>query len=116
MDSRLERFHKLLSQTTVNLDHLRALAWNGIPTELRPTCWRLLLVCPLHCPLHCVCCSQPHQPCSSEGVQGGQGRAKEVLSIRRDEYNGPATRVPPQQHHRITKRHACAGSPHCPPA
>lgn len=74
MDSRLERFHKVLSQTTVNLDHLRALAWNGIPAELRPTCWRLLLVCPLHFSLQWARSSQPHQLGSSEGVQGGRRR------------------------------------------
>ena len=27
----------------VNLDALRELAWSGIPGELRPLCWRLLL-------------------------------------------------------------------------
>jgi hypothetical protein len=27
----------------VDVDALRELSWNGIPCELRPTCWRLLL-------------------------------------------------------------------------
>jgi hypothetical protein len=59
MDSRLERFHAVLSQPTVNLDHLRALAWNGIPAQLRPTCWRLLLV---RSPSRPVCRLVPLRP------------------------------------------------------
>jgi len=43
MDSRQERFQRILSKPTVDLDDLRELAWNGIPADLRPTCWRLLL-------------------------------------------------------------------------
>lgn len=27
----------------VDLDALRELSWSGIPQELRPTCWKLLL-------------------------------------------------------------------------
>ena len=74
MDSRLERFHKVLSQTTVNLDHLRALAWNGIPAELRPTCWRLLLVrLPCTAPSSGPVPLSPIKPWNVEGVQGGPG-------------------------------------------
>jgi hypothetical protein len=29
--------------TQVDLDALRKLAWGGIPPEVRPDCWRLLL-------------------------------------------------------------------------
>mmetsp|Transcript_40464 Transcript_40464/g.77316 ORF Transcript_40464/g.77316 Transcript_40464/m.77316 type:complete len:240 (-) Transcript_40464:630-1349(-) len=45
VDSRHEKFARVLSMPTVDLDHLRELAWNGIPGPLRPVCWRLLLVC-----------------------------------------------------------------------
>ncbi len=31
-----------LSQV-VDLDALRELAWSGVPSDLRPTCWQLLL-------------------------------------------------------------------------
>lgn len=27
----------------IDLDALRELSWSGIPQELRPTCWKLLL-------------------------------------------------------------------------
>ena len=27
----------------VDLDALRELAWSGVPSDLRPTCWQLLL-------------------------------------------------------------------------
>jgi hypothetical protein len=40
---RVNKFHKLLSEPVVDLDALRELAWSGIPSELRPLCWRLLL-------------------------------------------------------------------------
>ena len=40
---RTEKFVKLLRDPIVNLDALRELAWSGIPAQLRPICWRLLL-------------------------------------------------------------------------
>ncbi|MEW5308810.1 MAG: hypothetical protein WDW38_000741 [Sanguina aurantia] len=42
-EHRVKRFHKLLSEAVVDLDALRELSWSGIPYELRPVCWRLLL-------------------------------------------------------------------------
>ncbi|XP_057297209.1 TBC1 domain family member 22B-like isoform X2 [Hydractinia symbiolongicarpus] len=41
-NARLEKFGKLLSGPTTDLDQLRKLSWNGIPKELRGTAWRLL--------------------------------------------------------------------------
>eukprot|EP00794_Sanderia_malayensis_P006150 gene6150-6856_t len=39
---RLEKFGKLLAGPTTDLDQFRKLCWNGIPTTLRPSAWRLL--------------------------------------------------------------------------
>lgn len=41
--TRVAKFIKELSASTVELDALRELAWSGIPPYLRPTVWRLLL-------------------------------------------------------------------------
>jgi len=41
--TRVAKFIKELSSSTVELDALRELAWSGIPPYLRPTVWRLLL-------------------------------------------------------------------------
>ena len=41
-NSRLEKFGKLLSGPTTDLDQLRKHSWNGIPGPLRGTTWRLL--------------------------------------------------------------------------
>eukprot|EP00475_Leptophrys_vorax_P006663 TRINITY_DN14135_c0_g1_i2.p1 TRINITY_DN14135_c0_g1~~TRINITY_DN14135_c0_g1_i2.p1 ORF type:complete len:301 (-),score=16.26 TRINITY_DN14135_c0_g1_i2:458-1360(-) len=41
--ARVARFKKELSATAVDLDKLRELSWSGIPPNLRPTVWRLLL-------------------------------------------------------------------------
>ncbi|XP_016505000.2 uncharacterized protein LOC107822926 [Nicotiana tabacum] len=41
--ARLMKFTKELSAPTVILEKLRELAWNGIPSYLRPNIWRLLL-------------------------------------------------------------------------
>lgn len=43
MDSRREKFRRVLAAPTVDLDALRELAWNGIPADIRPAVWRLLL-------------------------------------------------------------------------
>eukprot|EP00775_Hariotina_reticulata_P005089 gene5089-5330_t len=40
---RVKKFHRLLDEQLVDLDALRELSWSGIPHELRPVCWRLLL-------------------------------------------------------------------------
>lgn len=40
---RVKRFHKLLAEPVIDIEALRELSWSGIPPELRPTCWRLLL-------------------------------------------------------------------------
>lgn len=42
---RYEQFEQLLRLDVVDLEQLRKLSWGGIPTEHRPTAWRLLLVC-----------------------------------------------------------------------
>ncbi|KAH9315005.1 hypothetical protein KI387_023632, partial [Taxus chinensis] len=41
--TRIAKFVKKLSGSTVELDALRELAWSGVPSYLRPTVWRLLL-------------------------------------------------------------------------
>ncbi|CAN6977088.1 unnamed protein product [Brassica oleracea var. botrytis] len=40
---RVMKFNKVLSDTTVILEKLRELAWNGVPHYMRPDVWRLLL-------------------------------------------------------------------------
>lgn len=40
-----ERFSECIyASNTVNIEKLRKLSWSGIPTELRPICWKLLIV------------------------------------------------------------------------
>lgn len=42
--AKLAKLEKLLDQEPViDLDALREMAWSGLPAELRPVCWRLLL-------------------------------------------------------------------------
>lgn len=41
--SRFNRFKKLIQEPNVDLAALKKMAWNGIPTELRPISWQLLL-------------------------------------------------------------------------
>ncbi|CAM6101551.1 unnamed protein product [Calypogeia fissa] len=41
--ARVARFKRELSAPSVNLDALRELAWSGVPPDMRPTVWRLLL-------------------------------------------------------------------------
>ncbi|CAM6106925.1 unnamed protein product [Calypogeia fissa] len=41
--ARVARFIRELSAPSVNLDALRELAWSGVPPDMRPTVWRLLL-------------------------------------------------------------------------
>lgn len=54
-DRKIKRFEEILSQKQVDMDKLRKLAWNGIPSgnffiknltvnpQLRAECWKLLL-------------------------------------------------------------------------
>jgi hypothetical protein len=42
--ARIMKFNKVLSETTVILEKLRELAWNGVPHYMRPDVWRLLLI------------------------------------------------------------------------
>ncbi|XP_027355226.1 TBC1 domain family member 22B-like [Abrus precatorius] len=41
--TRVMKFTKVLSGTVVILDKLRELAWSGVPDDMRPKVWRLLL-------------------------------------------------------------------------
>lgn len=41
--ARIAKFKKELSAPTVDLDALRELAWSGVPSDMRPVVWRLLL-------------------------------------------------------------------------
>jgi len=42
--NRKAKFIECLSSEDVNINELRKLAWAGIPKELRPMAWQLLLV------------------------------------------------------------------------
>lgn len=42
-EHRLKKFHKILDSQVIDIEALRELCWNGIPGEMRPICWRLLL-------------------------------------------------------------------------
>ena len=41
--SRIDRFKRILAAPNTDLSALRKLAWNGVPGELRPLVWQLLL-------------------------------------------------------------------------
>lgn len=41
--SRIDRFKRILTASNIDLSALRKLAWNGVPEELRPMVWQLLL-------------------------------------------------------------------------
>ncbi|EHA8588744.1 GTPase-activating protein gyp1 [Cocos nucifera] len=41
--ARITKFTKALSGSSVILEKLRELAWNGVPPDMRPSIWRLLL-------------------------------------------------------------------------
>lgn len=41
--SRIHRFKKILHSSNVDLNELKPLAWSGVPNELRPITWQLLL-------------------------------------------------------------------------
>jgi hypothetical protein len=41
--SKLERFRSLLAQPDVDIDELRKLSWSGIPSEVRPLVWKILV-------------------------------------------------------------------------
>ncbi|KXN74867.1 RabGAP/TBC [Conidiobolus coronatus NRRL 28638] len=43
MESRLNKFEKLLKEENVAIDTLRKLSWKGIPTKYRAESWKLLL-------------------------------------------------------------------------
>lgn len=42
-EPRVAKFHRILNEPVVDIEALRELAWSGIPPNLRPLCWRLLL-------------------------------------------------------------------------
>lgn len=41
--NRINKFKKILQATTIPITELRSASWNGIPSELRPMTWMLLL-------------------------------------------------------------------------
>eukprot|EP00276_Gloeochaete_wittrockiana_P005734 CAMPEP_0184661458 /NCGR_PEP_ID=MMETSP0308-20130426/38430_1 /TAXON_ID=38269 /ORGANISM="Gloeochaete witrockiana, Strain SAG 46.84" /LENGTH=513 /DNA_ID=CAMNT_0027102775 /DNA_START=233 /DNA_END=1771 /DNA_ORIENTATION=- len=41
--ARLAKFRRLFNEANLDLDALRQLSWNGVPPEVRPMCWQLLL-------------------------------------------------------------------------
>lgn len=46
-DRKIHRFRKALAaEREINMQELKGLAWNGVPDELRPIVWQLLLVRP----------------------------------------------------------------------
>ena len=40
-----QKFKTVLEQTNIDFEQLRKLSWSGIPEEIRPTVWKLLMVC-----------------------------------------------------------------------
>jgi len=38
-----EQFEKVITSSVVDIDHLKRLAWNGIPPQHRPLAWKILL-------------------------------------------------------------------------
>jgi hypothetical protein len=40
---RYQKFNTLLMEPNINIEQLRKLSWPGIPSELRPTVWKLFL-------------------------------------------------------------------------
>ncbi|KAL0638882.1 GTPase-activating protein [Maublancomyces gigas] len=40
---RINKFKRILQSSTVDLNELRTISWNGIPDELRPMAWQMLL-------------------------------------------------------------------------
>ncbi|RPB16559.1 RabGAP/TBC [Morchella conica CCBAS932] len=40
---RINKFKRILQSSTVDLNELREISWNGIPDELRPMAWQMLL-------------------------------------------------------------------------
>lgn len=42
-EPRVAKFQRLLNEPVVDIEALQELAWSGIPPNLRPLCWRLLL-------------------------------------------------------------------------
>jgi len=47
---RRQKFVECLTADNIDIAGLRKLAWSGIPDELRPISWQLLLVCRLYIP------------------------------------------------------------------
>jgi hypothetical protein len=45
---RYQKFKNVLEQPNIDFDQLRKLAWPGIPDEIRPTVWKLLMVLAIH--------------------------------------------------------------------
>jgi len=43
IDPRYDKFMTLMASPSVKIDELKNLCWNGIPTEFRNECWKLLL-------------------------------------------------------------------------
>ncbi|KAH3679531.1 hypothetical protein WICPIJ_008580 [Wickerhamomyces pijperi] len=41
--SKINRYKKILNEQTIELPKLKKMAWNGIPEELRPLSWQLLI-------------------------------------------------------------------------
>ena len=44
LSQRRQKFIDCLTADNINITELRKLAWSGIPEELRPISWQLLLV------------------------------------------------------------------------
>jgi hypothetical protein len=42
--ARDKKFERVLSAPIVNLRELEKIVWSGCPSNLRPVCWKLLLV------------------------------------------------------------------------
>lgn len=98
----------LLTQV-VDLDALRELSWSGIPPDLRPTCWRLLLG---YLPPNRERRTQVRM--CRVGIWGGGGCSSDVLLVRAGRESAMSWRKQASPRHGSHK--AClysAGAAHC---
>jgi len=65
-EQKINKFLSVLSSPIVNIDTLKSLCWNGIPSQLRAQCWQLLL---------------GYLPCHTD-------QTELLLRRKRDEYEG----------------------------
>ena len=83
--NRRQKFIDCISAEDVNIASLRKLAWNGVPGDLRPIVWPLLLVSVFafgrFMDVECLWSVIPHFPCLYEYLPSrGNGKSTSALS------------------------------------